>query len=106
MICREISSIYIGSGIRLKFKQNKLHLAVASVISVSTFSAIAQESSETKEMETIVVTASRSQQTLNDVPRSVTVIDKEQLSTQLKQSRSINDVLSTLCSRHGNVYSR
>ena len=95
----------------MKFKQNKLHFAVASVLSVSTFSVIAQESSEVKEMETIVVTASRSQQTLNDVPRSVTVIDKEQLSTQLKQSRSINDVLSTLVpgmgtSIHGNLSSK
>ncbi|GAL34703.1 hypothetical protein JCM19240_4253 [Vibrio maritimus] len=46
--------------------------------------------------ETMVVTASRSQQKLSDVPRSVTVIEKEQLSRVMDQSRNINEALSML----------
>ncbi|TMX49711.1 TonB-dependent receptor [Vibrio alginolyticus] len=88
-----------------------LNIAVVSAITLSSFGVSAESNDEVQAMETMVVTASRSQQLLNDVPRSVTVIDQEQLQSQLNQSRSINDVLSTLVpgmgtSVHGNLSSK
>lgn len=84
---------------------------MVSAITLSSFGVSAESNDEVQAMETMVVTASRSQQLLNDVPRSVTVIDQEQLQSQLNQSRSINDVLSTLVpgmgtSVHGNLSSK
>ncbi len=95
----------------MKLKLSKLNIAVVSAITLSSFGVSAESSDEVQAMETMVVTASRSQQLLNDVPRSVTVIDQEQLQSQLNQSRSINDVLSTLVpgmgtSVHGNLSSK
>lgn len=95
----------------MKLKLSKLNIAVASAITLSSFGVSAESNDEVQAMETMVVTASRSQQLLNDVPRSVTVIDQEQLQSQLNQSRSINDVLSTLVpgmgtSVHGNLSSK
>lgn len=95
----------------MKLKLSKLNIAVVSAITLSSFGVSAESNDEVQAMETMVVTASRSQQLLNDVPRSVTVIDQEQLQSQLNQSRSINDVLSTLVpgmgtSVHGNLSSK
>lgn len=95
----------------MKHKLSKLNIAVVSAITLSSFGVSAESNDEVQAMETMVVTASRSQQLLNDVPRSVTVIDQEQLQSQLNQSRSINDVLSTLVpgmgtSVHGNLSSK
>lgn len=95
----------------MNLKLSKLNIAVVSAITLSSFGASAESSPSPQVMETMVVTASRTQQALNDVPRSVTVIEQEQLQTQLKQSRSINDVLSTLVpgmgtSVHGNLSSK
>lgn len=95
----------------MKLKLSKLNIAVVSAITLSSFGVSAESNDEVQAMETMVVTASRSQQLLNYVPRSVTVIDQEQLQSQLNQSRSINDVLSTLVpgmgtSVHGNLSSK
>ncbi|EMQ4276353.1 TonB-dependent receptor [Vibrio alginolyticus] len=95
----------------MKLKLSKLNIAVVSAITLSPFSVSAESNDQVQAMETMVVTASRSQQLLNDVPRSVTVIDQAQLQSQLNQSRSINDVLSTLVpgmgtSVHGNLSSK
>lgn len=95
----------------MKLKLSNLNIAVVSAITLSSFGVSAESNDEVQAMETMVVTASRSQQLLNDVPRSVTVIDQEQLQSQLNQSRSINDVLSTLVpgmgtSVHGNLSSK
>ena len=95
----------------MKLKLSKLNIAVVSAITLSPFGVSAESNDQVQAMETMVVTASRSQQLLNDVPRSVTVIDQEQLQSQLNQSRSINDVLSTLVpgmgtSVHGNLSSK
>lgn len=95
----------------MKLKLSNLNIAVVSAITLSSFGVSAEINDEVQAMETMVVTASRSQQLLNDVPRSVTVIDQEQLQSQLNQSRSINDVLSTLVpgmgtSVHGNLSSK
>lgn len=92
-------------------KLTKLNVAIMGALTLTNFSAQAEESSQTEQMETIVVSASRSQQTLNEVPRSVTVINQEQISDAMKQSRSINDVLSMLVpgmgtSIHGNLSSK
>ncbi|EJL6784852.1 MULTISPECIES: TonB-dependent receptor [Vibrio] len=95
----------------MKLKLSKLNIAVVSAITLSPFGVSAESNDQVQAMETMVVTASRSQQLLNDVPRSVTVIDQAQLQSQLNQSRSINDVLSTLVpgmgtSVHGNLSSK
>ncbi|WP_447077173.1 TonB-dependent receptor [Vibrio alginolyticus] len=95
----------------MKLKLSKLNIAVVSAITLSPFGVSAESNDQVQAMETMVVTASRSQQLLNDVPRSVTVIDQAQLQSQLHQSRSINDVLSTLVpgmgtSVHGNLSSK
>ncbi|GAM60305.1 tonB-dependent receptor [Vibrio ishigakensis] len=92
-------------------KLTKLNVAIMGALTLTNFSAQAEEASQTEQMETIVVSASRSQQTLNEVPRSVTVINQEQISDAMKQSRSINDVLSMLVpgmgtSIHGNLSSK
>ncbi|MBT0078598.1 TonB-dependent receptor [Vibrio alginolyticus] len=95
----------------MKLKLSKLNIAVVSAITLSPFGVSAESNDQVQAMETMVVTASRSQQLLNDVPRSVTIIDQAQLQSQLNQSRSINDVLSTLVpgmgtSVHGNLSSK
>lgn len=92
-------------------KLTKLNVAIMGALTLTNFSAQAEELSKTEQMETIVVSASRSQQTLNEVPRSVTVINQQQISDAMKQSRSINDVLSMLVpgmgtSIHGNLSSK
>ncbi|WP_239502689.1 TonB-dependent receptor [Vibrio astriarenae] len=89
---------------------SKLHMAIVASIALPAI-AQAEQSSQQEPTETIVVTASRSQQALSEVPRSVTVIDQEEISSALRQSRSINDVLSMLVpgmgtSVHGNLSSK
>ena len=89
-----------------------LSLAVAAALtSVPALANNDQASSDTSAMDTVVVTASRSQQQLTDVPRSITVIDQEQVSRLMDQSQDINDVLSVLVpgmgtSIHGNLSSK
>lgn len=90
---------------------SKLNIAILGAISVLPSAVVAQESKEGNELETVVVTASRSQQKLNDVPRSVTVIDEKQINSLMNESRNINDVLSMLVpgmgtSVHGNLSSK
>ncbi|GAL24675.1 TonB-dependent siderophore receptor [Vibrio variabilis] len=90
-------------------KISNLSLAIGSVLALAAPSLYASETANTD--ETMVVTASRSQQKLSDVPRSITVIEKEQLSRVMDQSRNINEALSMLVpgmgtSVHGNLSSK
>lgn len=53
-----------------------------------------QPTAEENELPEIVVTATRTEEELTDVPRSVTVITRDEIEEQTNLSRSLNDILS------------
>lgn len=77
-------------------KLNNLTLALGSTVLLITPYTYASEKPKEKPLETMVISASRSQQKLSEVPRSVTVIEKEQLNRVMDQSRNINEALALL----------
>ena len=67
------------------FKGSALALAVLAAMPVS---------AETSDQDNLVITATRQDLTLRDIPNSVTVIEREQIQQQVAVSRNLAEVLS------------
>ncbi len=79
--------------------RSSAHLAIVTFLATSAVGAHAEENGETASAETaadssaIIVTATRSGTELENLPLSVSVVDEEELQSQLRQNRNILSAL-------------
>lgn len=75
-------------------RKRLLPLAIAST-ALAPFSMTAQAQSETgMTLDPVVVSATRSETSVSETARSVTVVDEDQINEQSKVSRNLNDILA------------
>ncbi len=80
----------------MKFQKNII--AVCGMAGAFTLSAAAEEAQQTKRLDEVVVTATRTPQSITAVPGSVSVITRQEIETQtaLTATRDLGEILSKL----------
>lgn len=71
-------------------------LSMASAALASPLASAATSENQVTQLDKLVISATRQEATLSEVPRSVTVIDHEALNSQFQVSRTLGDVLGKL----------
>ena len=75
-------------------RKRLLPLAIATTASLGSLSITAQAQSETgMKLDPVVVSATRSETSVSETARSVTVVDRQQVAQQAKISRNLTDLL-------------
>ena len=76
-------------------RKRLLPLAIATTASLGSLSITAQaQSEEGMKLDPVVVSATRSETSVSETARSVTVIDRDQVEQQAKVSKNLSDILA------------